>query len=141
VEVGEIRAAGGLVIRERDNGATEVLLVHRPAYDDWAFPKGKADPGESDEDCALREVEEETGLSCELGRLLDEVRYIDGRGRPKVVRYFLMRPLEGVFVPHAEIDDARWLPLDQARGLLTYERDRQLLELLNGSRGSEPVGR
>jgi 8-oxo-dGTP diphosphatase len=126
----EVRAAGGVLTRRAEGGATEVLLVHRPAYDDWAFPKGKADPGESDEECALREVEEETGLSCELGRALDEVRYVDARGRPKVVRYFLMRPLEGVFAPHAEIDAARWLPLEEARELLTYERDRRLLELI-----------
>jgi 8-oxo-dGTP diphosphatase len=128
----EVRAAGGVVVRGGDGCAAEVLLVHRPAYDDWAFPKGKADPGESDEECALREVEEETGLSCELGSYLGQVRYVDPRGRPKVVRYYLMRPLGGAFAPHAEIDDARWLPLEDARELLSYRRDRELLELVCG---------
>ena len=122
-----VRAAGGVVSRANERGSLEVLLVHRPAYDDWTFPKGKADPGESDEACALREVEEETGLRCELEGLLPETRYIDARGRTKVVRYFAMRALDGEFSPHREIDDARWLPLAAATAALTYERDRELL--------------
>lgn len=122
-----MRAAGGIVVREAGPYEVEILLVHRPAYDDWTFPKGKANPGESDAACALREVEEETGLRCELGDELPEVRYVDGHARPKVVRYFVMRPLDGAFSPHAEIDDARWLPVEQALAALTYERDRALL--------------
>jgi 8-oxo-dGTP diphosphatase len=127
---GFVRAAGGVVLRPGSAGS-EVLLVHRPAYDDWTFPKGKAEPGESDEDCALREVEEETGLECEVVRELDETRYVDSRDRPKVVRYFLMRPLRGEFSPHAEIDDARWLPVSEALDTLTYGRDRNLLSALD----------
>ena len=72
-----------------------VVVVHRPEYDDWSFPKGKADPGESDEDCALREIEEETGLRCELGEELTTTRHRDTKGRPKRVRWWLMRPLAG----------------------------------------------
>jgi 8-oxo-dGTP diphosphatase len=127
VDAGVIRAAGGVVTRRGAQDELEVLLVHRPAYDDWTFPKGKAEPGETDEDCALREVEEETGLRCELRYRLGETRYVDSRGRPKVVRYFAMQPLEGVFAPHREIDDAIWLPLGAAAGRLTYDRDRELL--------------
>jgi 8-oxo-dGTP diphosphatase len=115
------------VLRRDDGAGLEVLLVHRPKYDDWTFPKGKALPDESDEDCALREVEEETGLRCELVRELVGTSYKDSQGRPKVVRYWAMRPLAGEFSPHAEVDEARWLPLEQARAALTYDRDRIVL--------------
>jgi 8-oxo-dGTP diphosphatase len=127
LDTGLVRAAGGIVSRHDSSGQLEVLLVHRPAYDDWAFPKGKHEPGESDEACALREVEEETGLRCAIERLLGESRYIDAKGRPKLVRYFAMKPLDGRFTPHAEIDDARWLGVDDALAALSYERDRELL--------------
>lgn len=119
-----VRAAGGIVLG--DGGA--VLVVHRPRYDDWSFPKGKAADGETDEECALREVEEETGLRCEL---LDEVAstsYTDGRGRPKRVRYWLMRPVGGELAFHHEVDRARWVPVAEARELLTYSHDVELLE-------------
>jgi 8-oxo-dGTP pyrophosphatase MutT (NUDIX family) len=118
-----VRAAGGIV--ERDG---RILLVHRPKYGDWTFPKGKADPGESDEDCALREVHEETGLSCELERELGSTQYVDPKGRPKRVRWWLMRPLDGEFEPGAEVDEVRWLAPVEARGLLSYARDVELLE-------------
>lgn len=113
--------------RRRD-GIDEVLLVHRPKYDDWTFPKGKADPGETDEECALREVAEETGLRCALGKELASTSYVDGHGRPKTVRYWAMRPLGGEFTPHAEVDEIRWLAPAEAAEALTYERDRDLLE-------------
>src|SRR5204862_335173 len=92
-----IRAAGGIVTREG-----RVLLVHRPRYDDWTFPKGKAEDGESDEDCALREVREETGLDCELLDELSSTAYIDSRGRPKRVRWWRMRPIGGAVTPTDE---------------------------------------
>jgi 8-oxo-dGTP diphosphatase len=119
-----IRAAGGVVAREG-----EVLLVHRPKYDDWTFPKGKAEPDESDEECALREVREETGLICEAGRELPPVSYLDRYARPKRVRYWLMTPLGGSFTPTREIDRVEWLAREEAAGRLTYERDRDLLEV------------
>jgi 8-oxo-dGTP diphosphatase len=122
-----VRAAGGVVLRD-GAGGPEVLLVHRPAYDDWSLPKGKAHRGERDEDCALREVEEETGLRCELGRELPTTTYRDARGRPKVVRYWAMSPVNGQARPRAEVDDIAWLPTDEARQLLTWERDRAVLD-------------
>jgi 8-oxo-dGTP diphosphatase len=119
-----IRAAGGVVRRRGD-----VLLVHRPKYGDWTFPKGKAKAGESDEDCALREVEEETGLRCRLGRELASTHYRALAG-PKVVRYWEMAPLDGEFTPTAEVDEIRWLPPVRAAGLLSYGRDGAVLASL-----------
>jgi 8-oxo-dGTP pyrophosphatase MutT (NUDIX family) len=125
---GLIRAAGGLVVRAGEDGKREVLVVHRPRYDDWTFPKGKAWKDESDEDCALREVEEETGLVCELDAELLATEYLDGSGRPKRVRYWLMRPVGGRLEFHHEVDDGRWVSSEEARRLLSYERDRGLLD-------------
>jgi 8-oxo-dGTP pyrophosphatase MutT (NUDIX family) len=122
-----VRAAGGVVWRAVEDGDIEVLVVHRPRYDDWTFPKGKADPGESDEDCALREVTEETGLSCDLGPYLTGVGYTDRLGRGKTARYWAMRPVGGAFEPNSEVDEVRWLRPDDAARLLTYERDRPVL--------------
>jgi 8-oxo-dGTP diphosphatase len=121
-----IRAAGGVVLRE-ENGVPEVVLVHRPAYDDWTLPKGKAKKGESDEECAVREVEEETGLRCECERELASTTYVDSSGRDKVVRYWLMRPAGGRFAPSYEVDEARWVPFDEADRMLSYARDRDVL--------------
>ena len=128
-----VRAAGGLVHRRRDDGTTEILVVHRPAYDDWSFPKGKLEPGESEEDAAVREVEEESGLRCRRERELATTRYEDGRGRPKTVRYWLMTPVAGALAAANEIDEARFVTLAEAAGLLTYERDRDLLALLESA--------
>jgi 8-oxo-dGTP diphosphatase len=118
----EVLAAGGVVIRDG-----KVALVHRPKYDDWSFPKGKLDPGESFEEAALREVEEETGLRCRLGRELPNTEYHDAKGRPKLVRYWEMTPLEGDFTPTEEVDELRWLDPAEAERLLSYEHDRELL--------------
>jgi 8-oxo-dGTP diphosphatase len=104
-----------------------VALVHRPKYDDWTFPKGKLDRGESFEEAALREVEEETGLVCELGEELESTTYNDRHGRPKLVRWWAMSVVGGEFAPNDEVDELRWVRPDEARGLLTYERDRQLV--------------
>jgi 8-oxo-dGTP diphosphatase len=126
-EDGLVRAAGGLVVRDG-----QVLLVHRPKYDDWTFPKGKADPGETDEECAIREVHEETGLLCELEDELAETRYLDSKGRPKRVRWWRMRPVSGAFAPTDEVDEVRWLPVADAWSQLSYERDYRVLEALRG---------
>jgi len=108
-----------------------VLLVHRPRYDDWTFPKGKADDGESDEDCALREVHEETGLRCVLEQELGTTEHAAAQGRMKRVRWWLMRPLaDDGFVPGDEVDELRWLPATAAAELLTYEGDLALLARL-----------
>jgi 8-oxo-dGTP pyrophosphatase MutT (NUDIX family) len=123
-----VRAAGGLVCRRDEHGAAEILLVHRPAYDDWSFPKGKVEPGENEEEAAAREVEEETGLRCRLDRELTTMRYRDARGRPKTVRYWLMTPVGGRLEAANEVDEARFVPITEAAALLTYQRDRELLD-------------
>ena len=104
--------------------------MHRPRHDDWSLPKGKAHEGESDEACALREVEEETGLRCEVEFELPSTRYRDGAGRPKVVRYWAMRPVDGEAAPDTEVDEVRWLTLPEASALLTRENDRRVLAAL-----------
>ncbi len=111
-------------------GSCEVLLVHRPGREDWSFPKGKLEPGESFEEAALREVEEETGLRCTLGRFIGHTEYRDRKDRPKVVAYWVMEPVGGSFVANDEVDQLRWLRLDDAGRLLTYERDQELLIVL-----------
>jgi 8-oxo-dGTP pyrophosphatase MutT (NUDIX family) len=125
----EVEAAGGLIVRERE-GVPQVAVVHRSRYDDWSLPKGKLTEGESAEQAALREVEEETGIRCELGRELAPAHYRDRKGRRKRVRWWLMRPLSGAFEPNAEVDELRWLDAAEAIELLDYEHDRELVKTL-----------
>jgi 8-oxo-dGTP diphosphatase len=104
-----------------------VAIVHRPRYDDWSLPKGKLDPEETFEQAALREVWEETGLRCRLGRELPSVEY-EVRGRPKIVRYWLMSvEADSGFTPNDEVDELRWLSPVDALDLLTYDRDRAVV--------------
>jgi 8-oxo-dGTP diphosphatase len=121
-----IRAAGGVVLRG-DGTVRSVALVHRPRYDDWSFPKGKLDLDEDEATAALREVEEETGLRCRLGRSVGAVTYRDRRGRPKVVRYFEMDADGGTFASSHEVDELRWVPVEEAARTLSYTHDRNLL--------------
>ena len=115
-----------MVVRAGSTGP-EVLLVHRPEYDDWTFPKGKLERGETEEQCALREVEEETGLRCMLGRELASTTYRDAKGRRKRARYWLMQVESGELGFDHETDDARWMTFDEAAGSLSYERDHDVL--------------
>ena len=119
----EVEAAGGVVMRDG-----LVAVVHRPKYDDWSLPKGHLDAGESFEEAALREVVEETGLECALVRELEPVRYRNRKGEPKLVRYWLMEVTGGAFAPNDEVDELRWLAPGEATALLSYPRDRALLE-------------
>jgi len=124
---GIVRAGGGVVYRLDVNGRVEVVLVHRPAYDDWSLPKGKLKAQERLETAALREVEEETGMVCLIERCLGITRYIDRRGRDKVVWYWVMRAYAGEFAALAEVDETRWLSVVEAMATLSYDHDRDIL--------------
>ena len=119
----EVEAAGA-VVRCGDR----IAVIHRPRYDDWSLPKGKLDPGETFEQAAVREIEEEIGVQGELGAELASTEYTDHKGRSKVVRYWRM-DIEAVpaFTPNEEVDEVRWETVDDALLLLTYDRDREVL--------------
>ena len=125
----EILAAGGVVWRKGDDGRPEFAVIYRPKYDDWTLPKGKLDPGETFEQAALREVEEETGLRCRLGQRLTDTQYRDRHDRPKLVQWWAMEaePGSGEFTPNDEVSKLEWLSPDEARGRLIYDRDRELV--------------
>ena len=114
------------MVRER-SWRLEVAVVHRPRYGDWSLPKGKLHEGERWELAALREVREETGFECELEDELESVTYRDRKGRPKLVRFWRMRALDGSFEASDEVDELRWLEPDEASRLLDYEHDRRLV--------------
>jgi 8-oxo-dGTP diphosphatase len=126
-----VRAAGGVVWRRGPNGL-EVLLIHRPRYGDWSFPKGKAKgEAESDEETAVREVEEEVGLRLELGPELESTQYRDSKGRRKVVRYWAMElPDDDEPMAGDGVDEVRWAGLGAAAGQLTWDRDIAVLDSL-----------
>ncbi len=134
-EAAEVKAAGGVVWR-RAGDTIAIAIAHRPRYDDWSLPKGKLDKGESWEDGARREVEEETGMRCRLGEELEPTSYQDRKGRDKVVRYWLMEPENDTdFVPNDEVDQLRWLAPAEALELLSYPHDRELVQSAAGRLG------
>jgi 8-oxo-dGTP pyrophosphatase MutT (NUDIX family) len=121
-----IEAAGGLV--ERDG---LVLVAHRPMYDDWTLPKGKLDRTDADlEACATREVWEETGYRCSVSGPSIVVQYAMDSNRDKRVTYWRMKVMDGEFVPNDEVNEVRWLAPSEARFLLTYDEDREVLDQL-----------
>jgi 8-oxo-dGTP diphosphatase len=123
-----VGAAGGVPWRRAGDGSLEVLVIHRPRYGDWTFPKGKLDPGETWEEAAVREVREETGLEVALGVELPSTEYRDRNGSPKRVRYWTLTVDADHGLPVGdEVDERRWVTPEQAAALLTYERDQAVL--------------
>jgi 8-oxo-dGTP pyrophosphatase MutT (NUDIX family) len=125
-----VHAAGGMVVRHDGDGELRVAIVHRPLREDWSFPKGKLEPGESSEACARREVREETGLECRIGTFVGHTEYRDRKDRPKVVAYWVMEVEDGTFRANEEVDELRWVDFAEAARMLTYDRDRELLVAL-----------
>ncbi len=123
----EVVSAGAVVL----GPAATVLLVHRPRYDDWSFPKGKLDRGEHATAAAVREVEEETGVRVRLGVPLASQRYPIRVGT-KLVHYWVGRAVGdgdvGGYEPNSEIDEVAWFPIDKARRRLTYDFDIDTLD-------------
>jgi 8-oxo-dGTP diphosphatase len=134
----DVLAAGAVVVRKG-----HVLLVHRPKYDDWSFPKGKQDPGEDEVTTAVREVAEETGVEVRLGMPLPSTAYVQFDGRSKLVHYWRASvvgdPDVSLYRPNDEIDAVAWVPFDQAATQLTYDRDRALLPALAHTRKTTPL--
>ncbi|WP_081706136.1 bifunctional NUDIX hydrolase/histidine phosphatase family protein [Nocardia sp. CNY236] len=123
-----IHAAGAVVWRRSSRGTLEIAVIHRPKYADWSLPKGKLDPGETPVLAAVREVREETGLECRLGRYLGHVTYpIPGHRRLKRVDYWAAEITDGQFAPNAEVNELRWYPLDRVMDQLSYPMDRQVV--------------
>jgi 8-oxo-dGTP pyrophosphatase MutT (NUDIX family)/phosphohistidine phosphatase SixA len=122
----DVLAAGAVLWRPGPRGV-EIALVHRPKYDDWSFPKGKLDPGETMPFAAVREVAEETGQSARLGPAIGDVRYTVPDGR-KLVRYWAAEAGGGDFHPGPETDELRWVDAGSAGELLTYPHDVEVLE-------------
>ncbi|MEP6815820.1 MAG: NUDIX hydrolase [Marmoricola sp.] len=125
--VPDVVAAGAVVVHD---GA--LLLVHRPRYDDWSFPKGKQDPGEHEVSTAVRETIEESGVEIRLGRPLVSQAYVQIDGRAKVVHYWrghvIGDPDISTYVTNAEIDQVEWVPLDAVAERLSYPRDQLILD-------------
>jgi phosphohistidine phosphatase SixA/8-oxo-dGTP pyrophosphatase MutT (NUDIX family) len=128
------RAAGGVVWRKRaPSGRAEprvdLLLIHRPRYNDWSFPKGKSEAGETLQATATREIAEETGARVRLGHPLGEMTYPVSDGL-KSVTYWSARIVgeHQPFEPNKEVDEIRWVGVREARKLLTYQHDLDLLE-------------
>ncbi len=136
-----VRAAGGLVWRASGTASgIEVLLVHRPRYDDWSFPKGKLEAGETEKECAAREVLEETGMCCRHGAEVESVAYTDAQGRAKRVRYWEMEFVSGDFLANDEVDAIRWLDIESAAEVLSYPTDAAALLSLRSGLGEGRSG-
>lgn len=137
-DTGLVWSAGAVVLRGQANHR-EVALVHRPSYLDWTLPKGKIEPGELAPLTAVREVEEEASIRIRLGVPLDPIRYMIPKGT-KVVRFWTGHALRSWRrLPDSEVDDVRWVKVDQARQMMTYADERSVLEQSLGVPETTPL--
>ncbi len=127
-----IRAAGGIVMRFVSGGRVEIACIYREARGDWTFPKGKLEASETFEQGAIREVYEEIGLKCRVVRFVGTTNYVHRKGKPKIVAYYLMTADIGEFQPNDEVDVLVWLPVEQVKSHLTWDRDRELFDIVSG---------
>ena len=125
-----IRAAGGIMMRVGSSGQVDFACIYREARGDWTFPKGSLDEGETFEQAALREVLEETGHVCQIVRYVGTTEYVHRKERPKIVAYFLMRFDEGELKSSDEVDEKVWLSPEVVRHHLTWDRDKELFDLV-----------
>ncbi|MFE9768943.1 NUDIX hydrolase [Streptomyces sp. NPDC005808] len=126
-----VRAAGCVLWRRSPSGeGIELALIYRPKWADWSWPKGKLKCGETSQQAAVREVQEETGMTCRLGTELPSAYYIDAQGRPKTVRYWTAEATGGDFEPNSEVSSLVWLNPHEAHDRLTNGRDKDLVPLL-----------
>ena len=132
--------AAGAVLWRRSSEHHEIAVAHRPFYDDWSLPKGKLDPGESLPVTAAREILEEPGYTAQLGTLLGLVSY-PVKDRTKVVFYWTAEVLEGTFTPNEEVDELRWVSVEEAKSLLTYDVDRDVVTQAAELIATEPTAR
>ena len=125
-------SGGGVVWRRQPSGVVEVVLCGRRSDRVWSLPKGTPDEGETIEQTAAREVREETGLEVQLGQSLGSIRYwftAGGVRYHKQVHHWLMEPTGGDVANHDhEFDDVEWVPIDQARSMLTYRDEKRMLD-------------
>ncbi|MEW2397890.1 NUDIX hydrolase [Streptomyces sp. NPDC046862] len=132
-----VYAAGCVLWRRSSSGSVEMALVFRPRWSDWSWPKGKLKKQEAARAAAVREVLEETGHTSRLGSALPPSLYVDHTGRRKEVKYWAAESTGGAFTPNDEVSELVWLPPDEARERLTYERDRELIPPALAAIGSD----
>jgi 8-oxo-dGTP diphosphatase len=125
-------SAGGVVYR-RNSAGIDIALIYRTRHDDWSLPKGHIEEGESREQAALREIKEETGLDARILHPLGEATYFYRRRNGELVRktvyHYLMEALTAdLGKPNWEVTEARWVPITEAQALLSYEKDREIVE-------------
>ena len=123
-----ISAAGAVVWRKHKDNFTEVAIIHRPKYDDWSFPKGKIEVGESLIACAHREVLEETNLQTEFGPHLGQVEYFTPDGLKKVTYWSAKVIAEKPFRTNSEVDQLKWIPITKVIEVLTNETDKEIFD-------------
>jgi 8-oxo-dGTP diphosphatase len=125
--VSEITQAAGAIVWRNNKDKTEVVIIHRPKYDDWSFPKGKVEINESLIACAHREVLEETNIQTEFGAFLGDIEYLTPDGKKHVFFWAAKAINQNNFTPNSEVDQIKWVEVKKVKELLTLETDKKIL--------------